>query len=145
MRLNNNISRRKFQHNFSEPRIFGKLSEYEAHCMNEARVSPTHQEIFLTSGSNRNVLKTFNSISCKCESFGGALLFMRLPTALWKKQTFVIDNKKYAKKIQEFNSIQSHLIFRKLWARKICVKTFDVKYCCWVSYYKKKISIKKKN
>ena len=72
--------------------------------MSEARVGATHREIFLTFGSNKNVLKTFNSISCKCKFFGGALLFMRLPLALWKNQTFVIDNKNYATKFK--NSIQ---------------------------------------
>ena len=97
--------------------------------MSEARVSPTHREIFLKSGSNKNVLKTFNSIPSKYGPFGGALLFMKLPLALWKKQTFVIDNKNYAKKIQEFNSIQSNSIFRKFWARKKYVENFDVKYC----------------
>ena len=95
-----------------------------------AEVRPTHWETFLTSGSNKNVLKTFNSVPCKCGPFGGAVLFIRLPLALWKKQTFVINKKNYAKKIQEFNSIQSNKIFRKFWARKKYDKTFDVKYCC---------------
>ena len=54
-----------------------------------------------------------------------------------------MDNKNHAKKIQEFNSIQSISIFRKFWARKKYVKTFDVKYGCWASYYKKKILLKK--
>ena len=87
--------------------------------MSEARVSPIHREIFLTSGSNKNVLKTFNSIPRKCASFGGALLSMRHLLALWKKQTFVIDNENDAKKIQEFNSIKFN--FPKiLGSEKIC-------------------------